>query len=69
MATTEVNEGWRNTDAHFDSQGQNKSVRSAQLYSDLDLFFSMNNTDSDIHTVYDVQAVKRSIRNLVLLNQ
>ena len=69
MATTEVNEGWRNTDAHFDGQGQNKSDRSAQLYSDLDLFFSMNNTDSDIHTVYDVQAVKRSIRNLVLLNQ
>ena len=69
MATTDVNEGWRNTDAHTDAQGKNKSDRSAQLYSDLDLFFSMNNTDSDIHTVYDVQAVKRSIRNLVLLNQ
>ena len=69
MATTDTNESWRNDDAYFDAQGQNKSERGAQLYSDLDLFFGMNNSDSDINTVYDIQAVKRSIRNLVLLNQ
>ena len=66
MAATE---GLRNSDAYNDAQGQNKSSRSAQLYSDLDLFFGQNNSDKDVNIVYDVQAVKRSIRNLVLINQ
>ena len=66
MADTE---GLRNSDAFTDAQGQNKSSRSAQLYSDLDLFFGKNNSDKDVNIVYDVQAVKRSIRNLVLTNQ
>ena len=66
MADTE---GLRNSDAYTDAQGQNKSSRSAQLYSDLDLFFGQNNSDKDINIIYDVQAVKRSIRNLVLTNQ
>jgi len=65
MATTEA---WRNKEAYIDAQGQNKSSRSAQLYSDLDLFFGQNNKTRDINIVYDIQAVKRSIRNLVLLN-
>ena len=34
----------------------------------LDLFFGKKSSDSDISKVTDVQAVKRSIRNLVLLN-
>ena len=66
MATTE---GLRNTDAYSDAQGQNKSSRSVQLYSDLDLFFGKNNSNKDVNIVYDVQAVKRSVRNLVLTNQ
>jgi len=65
MALTEA---WRNKEAYTDDQGQNKSTRSAQLYSDLDLFFGQNNKTKDINIVYDIQAVKRSIRNLVLLN-
>ena len=65
MALTEA---WRNKEAYIDAQGQNKSSRSAQLYSDLDLFFGQNNKTKDINIVYDIQAVKRSIRNLVLLN-
>ena len=65
MALTEP---WRNNDAYRDAQGQNKSSRSAQLYSDLDLFFGQNNKTKDVNIVYDIQAVKRSIRNLVLLN-
>ena len=65
MALTEA---WRNKDAFIDAQGQNKSSRGAQIYSDLDLFFGQNNKSKDINIVYDVQAVKRSIRNLVLLN-
>ena len=37
-------------------------------YSDIDLFFSKNGGNTDINIITDVQAVKRSIRNLVLLN-
>ena len=66
MADTE---GLRNSDAYTDAQGQNKSSRSAQLYSDLDLFFGQNNSDKDVNIIHDVQAVKRSVRNLVLTNQ
>ena len=65
MALTEAT---RNKEAYIDAQGQNKSSRSAQLYSDLDLFFGQNNKTKDVNIVYDIQAVKRSIRNLVLLN-
>ena len=65
MALTEA---WRNKEAYIDAQGQNKSSRSAQIYSDLDLFFGQNNKTKDVNIVYDIQAVKRSIRNLVLLN-
>ena len=65
MALTEA---FRNNDAYIDAQGQNKSARSVQLYSDLDLFFGQNNKTKDVNIVYDIQAVKRSIRNLVLLN-
>ena len=63
-----LSEATRNKEAFTDAQGQNKSSRSAQLYSDLDLFFGQNNKTKDVNIVYDIQAVKRSIRNLVLLN-
>ena len=63
-----LREAFRNNDAFIDAQGQNKSSRSVQLYSDLDLFFGQNNKTKDINIVYDIQAVKRSIRNLVLLD-
>ena len=63
-----LKEPWRNEDAYTDAQGQNKSSRSAQNYSDLDLFFGQNNKTEDVNIVYDVQAVKRSVRNLVFLN-
>ena len=63
-----LSEATRNNEAFIDAQGQNKSSRSAQLYSDLDLFFGQNNKTKDVNIVYDVQAVKRSVRNLVLLD-
>ena len=53
---------------YFDAQSQNKSDKSVRQYTDLDLFFGKKSSDSDISTVADIQAVKRSIRNLVLLN-
>ena len=53
--------------AIYDAQSQN-TTRSNRQYTDLDLFFGKKSSDSDIQKVTDVQAVKRSIRNLVQLN-
>ena len=55
-----------NTD-FTDAQQTNESGRSAKTYVDLDLFFTKMNTN-DVSMVKDIQAVKRSVRNLVLLN-
>ena len=54
--------------AIYDAQLNNNSDRSVRQYVDLDLFFGKKSSDRDISVVTDVQAVKRSIRNLVLLN-
>ena len=54
--------------AIYDAQLNNESTRGVRIYSDLDLFFGKKSSDRDVSVVTDVQAVKRSIRNLVLLN-
>ena len=52
----------------YDAQLNNNSERNVREYVDLDLFFGKKSSDKDISVVTDIQAVKRSIRNLVLLN-
>ena len=54
--------------AHTDAQGQNDIDRNVRQYKDLDLFFGKKQASNDINKVTDIQAVKRSVRNLVLLN-
>ena len=54
--------------AGYDAQLQNSTDRDVRQYTDLDLFFGRKTSDSDISKVTDIQAVKRSIRNLVQLN-
>ena len=54
--------------AHKDAQAFNDSPRNVRTYSDLDLFFAAKSVSKDISKVTDIQAVKRSVRNLVLLN-
>ena len=54
--------------AHTDAQGQNSIDRDVRQWKDLDLFFGKKQASKDINKVVNVQAVKRSIRNLVLLN-
>jgi len=54
--------------ASYDAQLNNNSDRSVRQYADLDLFFGRKSSDRDVNEVTDVQAVKRSIRNLILLN-
>ena len=54
--------------AFKDAQAFNNSKRNVRQYSDLDLFFSAKSVSKDISKVTDIQAIKRSVRNLVLLN-
>ena len=51
-----------------DAQSQNDISRNVRQYRDLDLFFSRKNGTNDIEKITDIEAVKRSIRNLVLTN-
>ena len=54
--------------AYKDAQANNDISRNVRQYSDLDLFFGKRTVGSDINKVTDIQAVKRSVRNLILLN-
>ena len=46
----------------------NKSKRSARIYKDLNLDFAQNTATKDIQKISDIEAVKRSVRNLINLN-
>ena len=54
--------------AFTDAQGQNDIDRNVRQYKDLDLFFTKKSGSKDVRKVTDIQAVKRSVRNLILLN-
>ena len=54
--------------AYKDAQSQNDISRNVRQYSDLDLFFTKKTVGNDVNKVTDIQAVKRSVRNLILLN-
>ena len=51
-----------------DAQSNNDISRNVRQYKDLDLFFSRKNGTNDIEKITDIEAVKRSVRNLVLTN-
>ena len=53
--------------AYTDAQANNDITRNVKQYRDLDLFFSRK-SNKDVNKVTDIEAVKRSVRNLVLLN-
>ena len=54
--------------AYKDAQAKNNISRNVRQYSDLDLFFGKRTVGSDVNKVTDIQAVKRSLRNLINLN-
>ena len=54
--------------AIYDSTQSNESKRSSRIYKDLNLDFSFNSATKDIQKITDVEAVKRSVRNLINLN-
>ena len=50
---------------NFDSSSTNKSQRANVTYKDLDLDFGRNIATNDVNKLTDVNAVKRSVRNLI----
>ena len=52
----------------FDSTTVNSSKRSTRQFKDIDLDFGRNIVTNDVNKLTDVEAVKRSVRNLVLTN-
>jgi phage baseplate assembly protein W len=60
---TEVNKGYD------DAQGNNESPRSTFIYKDLNLFFTKHPVTDDVSKLTDIQAIKRSVRTLVLTNK
>ena len=51
--------------ANYDASSTNKSKKSVRTYVDLDLDFARHPVTNDIVKIEDVNAVKRSVKNLV----
>ena len=54
--------------AQYDSSTSNNSKRQNRTFSDIDLDFTRNLVTSDVATVDNVTAVKRSVKNLIQTN-
>ena len=50
---------------NYDAGSLNKSKRTTQQYRDLDLDFGRNTVTNDVNKLTDIEAVKRSVRNLI----
>ena len=51
--------------ANYDASSTNKSKKSTRTYVDLDLDFTRHPVTNDVVKITDVEAVKRSVRNLI----
>ena len=54
--------------SRYDATQTNESQRSSRVYKDLNLGFQQNTATKDIQKLTDVEAVKRSVRNLINTN-
>tara|TARA_R100000030_G_scaffold35337_1_gene26361 strand:- start:73 stop:498 length:426 start_codon:yes stop_codon:yes gene_type:complete len=54
--------------AAYDATSTNKSKKSVRTFKDLDLDFTRNIVTNDVVKIEDVNAVKRSVRNLIQTN-
>jgi phage baseplate assembly protein W len=50
---------------NYDTSSNAKSKRTTRIYKDLDLDFIRNTVTNDVNRLTDVDAVKRSVRNLI----
>ena len=57
-----------NQTALVDAERTNLSSRSVKVYKDLDLFFTMHPIKKDIVALKYIEAVKRSVKNLIFTN-
>ena len=53
---------------NYDASTNNNSKRASRIYKDLDLNFGRNVVTNDVNKLTDVEAVKRSVRNLINTN-
>ena len=53
---------------NYDASNTNNSKRANRIYKDLDLNFGRNPITNDVNRLTDVEAVKRSVRNLINTN-
>ena len=53
---------------NYDASNTNNSKRANRIYKDLDLNFGRNTVTNDVNKLTDVEAVKRSVRNLINTN-
>ena len=53
---------------NYDATNTNNSLRANRIYKDLDLDFGRNTVTNDVNKLTDVEAVKRSVRNLINTN-
>ena len=54
--------------SRYDATQTNESTRSAKIFKDLNLAFEQNTATKDIQKITDIEAVKRSVRNLINTN-
>ena len=54
------------TSAHIDAQGSNISDKTVRVWKDLNLNFTKHPLTDDVTRVYDVESVKRSVKNLIM---
>jgi len=55
--------------SNYDASTTNKSKRSNRIYSDLNLSFTKNPATKDVARIFDVQAIKRAVKNIILTNK
>ena len=54
--------------SRYDATQTNESTRSSKIFKDLNLAFEQNTATKDIQKIKDIEAVKRSVRNLINTN-
>ena len=52
----------------WDATNSNNSNRISRTFKDLDLDFGLNSVTKDVNKLTDAEAIKRSVRNLINLN-
>ena len=53
----------------IDATITNNSKRSNRIYKDLNMSFTKNPATKDVARLFDIQAIKRSVKNIILTNK